>query len=356
MSRLARLFLLSTFVAVLNAQDRISLAEDTWHGQVTAVHAEGITIATAAGVRFVPWSDVRYPGVETAQDVVITLANGDRLTGRILATDARELSLATAYVPEIRLPVTALAARPAPVPEPSKAEEDKTSLEAEVEKGILEVKDWTGKVSLLGTYRSGNVDSALFQLDAGVDRQWVADRFSAGASLSYGKTEGDLTAAQARAGAKWDHFYNEDFYSYARTDVEWDDVNNLDLRAIVGIGVGLNVWTGDGDHRRLDLEAGIDGIYEKYEESSSGIDLAGRLALVYKDVFFEKLLFTEEFEFIFPVPEVADYLIRSKTTLAVALSEHWYFQNIVDLKYQASAPDEVEPLDVKVLVGVEYKF
>ena len=62
-----------------------------------------------------------------------------------------------AHARPVAVPVTALV--PAPVPgDPAEAGAEGK------QQTLLEPEDWSGRVALLGAYRSGNVDSSLFQL------------------------------------------------------------------------------------------------------------------------------------------------------------------------------------------------
>jgi putative salt-induced outer membrane protein YdiY len=221
---------------------------------------------------------------------------------------------------------------------------------------ILDIKDWNGKIALLGTFRQGNVDSTLFQLDLGAYRQWARDRFRAEAGIAYGDTEGEATARNAYGRAKLDHFYDEDFYSYGSAEVQWDEVQNLDLRGLLGAGVGLNVWRGEGDHRALDIELGVSGIYEQYTGDSGDLKFALRAALAYLGVWGENLLFTQRLEALLPIPEANSLILRSHTALEVALADHWFLKNILEVQYLGDPPDDTKALDIKLLVGIEYKF
>ncbi|MAG54683.1 MAG: hypothetical protein CMJ83_00165 [Planctomycetes bacterium] len=339
------------------AQARLELQDESLAtGTVQALHAEGVLFATGEDLRLVPWSTLRT--LRTTSQVPVALANGDRITGRITGFDGERLTVVTTLFAALSVPVSELSSAP-PSPAESVARSDAVVEKAEDQekKGILEEKDWNGRIALLGTLRTGNVDSSLFQLTVGINRQWRADRLATHAAFAYGQTEGETTATNAEAGVKWDHFYDADFYSYARTDLEFDDIKQLDLRAILGIGVGLNLWRGEKDHQSFDVEGGIDGIYEDFQTSEdTEFDPAGRIAFTYKNRFFEDLLFTEEFQVLFPIPDASDFIMNSKTTLSVAISDNWQLKNILEIEYQGDPPNAVKNLDLKLLLGLEYKF
>lgn len=324
-------------------------------GDVVSVHREGFVMETEKGPRFFSWDELGSPGLQTTNEVAVVLANGDRITARITGVEGGRLLVTAAFIPEARIPTDAL--RPRPIPSRNIQEEIPPGALQDAEaKGILEEKDWNGNVALLGTFRSGNTDSALFQLNAGLNRQWTSDRFNAYASAAWGETEGEQTAANVLGGAKWDHFYNADFYSYARVEAEHDEIKNLDFRLTTGIGAGINVWRGEEDHQSLDLEGGLDYLHQSFDGQPSSDDIAGRFAFLFKTRFFGDWLFTEDFEVLFPLSDPGEFIIHSTTKLETALSESWYLQNILEIEYRGDPPSDTEELDLKLLIGLEYKF
>ena len=352
------LFLVTTPVA---AQGRLVLDDGReLRGQVLAVYADGCAFQAhdmSEPSRFA-WGRIGSDGVRTESPLSIRLINGDRVTGMLIAKPGG-LTVQSEFMGQISLQLADLPRGPshAALDTQDRIQDIALELTQEEERQtILDPTDWTGKIALLGTFRQGNVDSTLFQFNAGVNRQWAEDRFSAEAGFAYGDTEGEATARNAFGRAKFDHFYDEDFYSYVNADVEWDEIQNLDLRAVLGVGIGLNTWRGEGDHRSLDFELGVAGIYEKYVGESSTFEFALRAAGAYLDVWGDNLLFTQKIEILMPVTDFGGFLLRSYTALEMNLLENWYLQNILQIDYDADPPADTESLDLQLLVGIEYKF
>jgi putative salt-induced outer membrane protein YdiY len=355
------LLLVLILAAGLASQDTITIPElGVRQGRILALDREGFTFLVmdeSSSRSFAP-ADLEEAALRSGGPITVKLSNGDRITGRVVAGKG-VIRIESDYFAPISLAMAALAPRGLQATPPMDESIEDIVLEvskSEEKSTILEPKDWNGKVALLGMLRQGNVDSTLFQLDMGAYRQWAADRFMAEAGFAYGTTEGEATARNAYGRSKWDHFYDEDLYSYGSADLHWDEIQNLDLRAIVGVGVGLNVWRGEGDHRSLDVEAGISGIYEQYSDESGDLKFALRAAAAYLDVWGEKLLFTQRLEVLLPIPEAGSFIVRSTTALEVALSENWFLKNVLEIQYLGDPPVDTKSLDLKLLVGIEYKF
>lgn len=358
MPALAAVLLLAAGAAAQS--DRLALVHDTIEGTLLAVSAEGVAFlqrdAEAAALH--PWAALAPAGPMSSRVVTVRLVNGDRITGRV-APGPDGVRVQSEYLPEIEVrPAHLMPARFRSAPDIEEDLEDLVldAVQEEERKTILDPKDWTGRIALLGTFRQGNVDSSLFQLTASARRQWGEDRFNAEAGFAYGDTEGQATARNAYGRAKWDHFYDDDFYSYALSEAYWDEIQNLDLRAILGIGAGLNLWKGAGDHRSLDLEAGISGIYEDFRNRPSDIQFALRFAASYLDMWTEDLAFTQRIEILMPVDDPGDYILRSHTALDMSLSERWTLKNILELQYLGDPPADTRAFDLRLLAGIEYKF
>ncbi len=344
-------------LSLANAQDARATLEsgDELQGSVAGLYAEGVAMLVEGSERFIPWVDLKAPGLRVTSDVAVMFGNGDRVTARVLRLEDDALVIAATFIPEGRIPTAALPPRPAPTPERPAQEAAETSAE-EAAKPILDPADWNGSVALLGTFRKGNTDSGLFQLNATLKRQWTSDRLKLYGSVAYGKTEGEHTAGSIMAGGKWDHFYHEDFYSYTRSEFEYDKIKNLDLRVTSGIGAGVNLWRGDKDHQSFDLEAGVDYLHQSYDSETPRNDASGRGAFVYKNRLFGSWLLSEEFEIIFPFVDPSDFIISSTTKLQTALSKRWNLQNTFEVEYSGKPADDTTALDLRLLVGLEYKF
>jgi putative salt-induced outer membrane protein YdiY len=220
----------------------------------------------------------------------------------------------------------------------------------------LTPKPWKGKVALSGTVRSGNVDSVLAAFHAEATKDCEEDRIGAAIDALYGKTDDELTAASLGGRARWDHFYTKTFFTYASAEALYDDIQNLDLRAIVGIGAGEVLWKCNDD-RLWSVEGGISALYEDFStQDDPELSPALRAATVYKDIIFTDLKFEEQFEVLVPLNDFGRYLARSRTLLGVPLCKDLALRLSLEITYQGDPPDDTEALDILGLVGIEYQF
>ena len=141
----------------------------------------------------------------------------------------------------------------------------------------LTPKPLKGKIALSGTVRSGNVNSVLGALHAEATKDCAEDRITAAIDALYGKTDGELTRRVVGGKTRWDHFFKKTFYGYASAEALHDEIQNLDLRAIVGIGAGDFLWKRSDDCSWA-VEGGISALYEDFSTNDDADCFAGRAA------------------------------------------------------------------------------
>ena len=226
------------------------------------------------------------------------------------------------------------------------------------EKTPLEPTDWNGHVALGVSNTSGNTETFLATLDALLQKDWTHDHLEFRAHAAYGTAEGDETVNNQSLGAWWRHYYDENLYSYASLEFQRDVLADLDLRVLANVGVGYRAWIGDDPKKQsLDFEGGIGYRYESFSGTEGDRhDATVRGALIYKDIFFDDVEFSQLLEVFFPLTDPGSWLGRSETVASIPLSESWFFRAALRLEYAARPASGREPLDTFTSVGLEYRF
>ena len=169
-------------------------------------------------------------------------------------------------------------------------------------------------------------------------------------------TDDELTAASIGGKTRWDHFFTMTFYSYASLEALYDDIQNLDLRAIASIGAGEMIWKCNDD-KSWAVEGGLSALYEDFStEDDPRFSPAARAATIYKNILFDDLKFEEQLEILVPLDDPGAYLARSKTILGMPLCKDLALRLSLEITYQGDPPSGTEALDILGLVGIEYQF
>lgn len=352
-----RILVLALMISFVTAQSDQVFVKDgtTLTGKIIRVDQSGVDLEIAGeGIYRLPWNDLIAPAATTAGPVPVILGNGDRITAKVLGASGHDLKLESGLFGSLSVPLKDLPPPPL-LPPPSRIVLDETNHEIEAAVRVFNATPWTGRIGLSGMLRTGNVDASLFRLDGGLQKLWHRDRFSASADVAYGETDGVTTASSAKGGAKFDHFYSQKFYSYALAEAGYDEVQNLDIRALAGIGMGYEFWKKSPDEN-LGVEAGINALYEAFDGGDSHFAPAARGALFYRDVFFSALKFEEIAELLLPLDDLGRWIFRSTSSVGMPLADGWSLRNVLEIHYQGDPPQDTEALDIKLLVGIEYAF
>ena len=137
---------------------------------------------------------------------------------------------------------------------------------------------WTGAVSLGATLSDGNSENRTASATAdGVYRR-EGDRTTLKFLWSYADNADGVTDRRLYGSGKYDHFLEgEKTYVYGQGSLEYNSTAALDLRAIIGAGLGYQVF--ETDRAKLAGEVGLSYVDENYEGSASDEEyLAARLA------------------------------------------------------------------------------
>ncbi len=221
-----------------------------------------------------------------AQADQIVLSNGDRITGEIVESDAETLKVATDFIGDIEIKWEAVAeissedkvfvsskdgqvlvgpvktrgesfqvetAQSGTIEVPKsevaavRNEEAQTAHEAEVDRlRNPKLSDfWSGFFDTGFSLAAGNAETKSFTNAARADRTTQRDKISVYATTIFAQnsTTGDkLTTANAiRGGTRYDVNVSERLFTFGFLDLEFDQFQSLDLRSVVGGGLGYHL-------------------------------------------------------------------------------------------------------------------
>lgn len=175
-------------------------------------------------------------------------------------------------------------------------------------------RKWTTSLSFDLNGRQGNRDRFFVGVSGRATLQGADDRLSFAASYARGKDDGDTTQDDAKVGVDYSNFFGERFSWYARTELGFDRIKDLDLRSQSAAGIGYAFV----DDEKWDLEgrAGISYRFENYStgEDFDSVGLDFGLINTY-DFGWGKMLnlinFTPSFD------DLSNYVITHESTLSI---------------------------------------
>lgn len=303
----------------------------------------------------------------TATADVVTLRNGDRLTGEIVSTDDVQLVLRTAYADALAIDrsdvldiesdrdaATAFAAGltgSATIAGPAVAAAGAKAGSA-VEKEVAQTT-WDGKLELGALYTNGNSDRLGGHVSATVIRDTPDDKFTAKALYNYAEEDGskvtDEQILTLREDVKFDPWY-----VFGILEGEHDDIEMLDLRATFTLGAGRKL--ADGPKFKASLDLGGTLVYTDYETDDARYDFEARIGFHAEMPVFESAKLTQDLAVYPSITQGGEYRLVSETAFEQPLSEDWFFKLSVLNRYNSDVPDGVDENDLEVRLSLVYSF
>ncbi len=321
-----------------------------------------------------------------AQADVLTLKNGDRLTGTVLRKEGGTVVLRTAYAGEVKVQWSELAGitteRPVHV-----FLSDETSLKGRllpapagrvrIKAGeIIETAPFdlaklryinpspeisgqgikvTGRLNVGVAAVSGNTETQNGHLDG----EWIArtrsNRFTVSAAFNQSKDSGKETASNGRGSLKYDHFLDKKWYAYANASAERDRFQDLNLRSALGGGSGYQIFESPG--LNLAVEGGLNYVSENYGQLPADNYPSARWGLKYDQMLFGELtqVFHEQ-EAQISLGQTRNVIVRSKTGLRFPFSKKLVASTQLNVDWNRLPPDGKKSIDRTFLFTLGYQW
>jgi len=375
MARCRRVFfvlVLFVFCNVTDASaDQITLANgDIISGKVETVSAGSVRIVTDyAGAITVDFRQVA--NLEIEENGRISLQNGDVITGRIVSMSGESVAIASPVLQDLTIPRDLFKGFNVPVEEVSaseleqtretlkKTEEKLATAEAKVENLSSISKLWSGSLSLGTQLRRGNTDSSDARFDAIAIRKAPREELSLRFYSDYGETDGETDTNEIFGEVKLKVFRTDRFYLFGLTNMEYDEMENLDLRAQVFGGPGYIFIKTDKTNLLGEIGAGLTGEFFDEEEGDDeeNLEASLRLNAEWRQKLFDNAEFFQGLILYPSLSEFGDYRLRSESTLVTPLSEQWAIKlSLVDDYDSSPENKDTKKNDLRFVSSIQYTY
>ncbi len=234
-------------------------------GDIQQLSEAVLGINTPYGPLSVPWDQVA--NLNTAAPVTVNLEDGTQVAGVLNAVDGQQFVLGegTEEIPLTLTAVTAIARVPDETEAPADAEAAPAMTEAD-EAAAAAPAIWKGRAEFGLNGQSGNKERIDMRLGIDVNREAENTRLNLYLKGEYAETNREKSANEVMGGARLEYDFSERTYVFAKVDLEYDEFEDLDLRATVTTGLGhffvkrekleLKGWVGAGyEHETFTKDA-----------------------------------------------------------------------------------------------------
>ncbi|HUS37464.1 MAG TPA: DUF481 domain-containing protein [Verrucomicrobiae bacterium] len=307
-----------------------------------------------------------------AADVIIHLRNGDRLTGRINSETPTEVTLQTATLGKIVVPVGQILKReevvattatpgstntvaavtttnaPAAAPKPA------TPTPAPVATKPKPPKLWNTELQfgLNLRYTTRDQQEALVIAKSTYSKGHFREILDY--NFTWGKTEETQTANRMAGSAKSEYDLTPKWYLFGLGGAGYDEIRLIDRQWEINPGVGYQ-WIKKPDFV-LKTEVGMSYQDQFFQNGDEVNTFAGRLAGIFTWRIYDKLTADGRIEYFPNIRDINEYRLRGESTLRYPLLQNLSINlNVIDL-YDTEAPPGVEPNDLQVRSALGIKF
>ena len=183
------------------------------------------------------------------------------------------------------------------------------------------IYDWSGRISLGGTMEDGSNRSKSITADTDIKARDLKNRFTFGAEANWAEEDGEKTDNDQQVYATYDRFLTEKWFIGGKQELEQDEFEELDLRSQTGVFAGYQFY--EQDDLNLQIKAGPEYIYEKFENGDSESDLALGWNLDYNQKLFKEksLQAFHNHELSTPFADTNAFLFESESGIRVPIAK-----------------------------------
>jgi len=325
----------------------------------------------------------------------VVMKNGDHLTGTVVKSDGKQLTLKTDYAGDINLqwaavkelmtdkPVYAVtpdkktvngkattegdelviapsSGAPVHVPLASvtvlRDEAEQAAFEHSQHPGLLE--NWTGGASVGFALARGNTQTTNLSVAFNAVRSTPHDQLSAYAASIYASSNSagvsGVTANDIRGGARYDRNIVPKIFGFGSADFEYNETQDLDLRSILSGGLGYHAIKSDST--TLDLLGG--GNYTRETYSTGELRNTGGITL--GEVFFHKLgkstIVNQQIFFYPDLTNTGQYRIAFDMGTSTKINKWLGWQTAVSDRYLSNPIAGTKSNDIILTTGLNVTF
>jgi len=343
-------FLLAVFSGLLCSEvsaDQVTMKNgDRLTGTIVKFDGDKLTIKSEfAGEVQIPWTALEK--MTSDQPVYVTLKDGRLLIGTLTTTE-KGLEVQSSQAATVALSKESI--------QLIRSKDEQATYEAELARQRQAI--WNGSADAGLSATRGNSDTLVISLGTQVARATQRDKLSfyAASLLARNGTNGvSITTAEAiRGGARYDRDISKRLFGFGLTDLEHDKFQKLDLRLVLGGGLGFHARK--TEKTRLDLFGG--GSYNR-EKFSTGLTRNSAEALFGEELSYKMSGTTSLSQRAVLFPNLSDfgkYRFTFDLTGVTKLTRQLGLQATISDRYQSNPLPGVKKNDLLLTTGIRLTF
>lgn len=210
--------------------------------------------------------------------------------------------------------------------------------------------DWSGNMTLGANLTSGNTQGSALSISGKATQRVQDERYTVKGVFNYAEENGTLTARNSRGSIQYDTFITDKAYVLLNVELQKDKFRNLNLRTILGPGIGYQVSP------NLNLEAGLAYHSEDVCIGNDSQWTTARLGMNYVQDITDTVRFNDSLIVNPSLRELGQYTARNEADLIYAFSDKWSGKLSHVLQYDSEPSVNVKKRDATLTAGLMYNF
>ncbi len=201
----------------------------------------------------------------------------------------------------------------------------------------------------------GNTDTQNIYVDIEFVVRTLNNRFTVGGTHNKDETNGIESENDLTGYMKYDYFFAPKWYYLANAIFNKNKFKDVELKTAMGIGAGYQLW--ESPEKNLSAELGLNYVNEDYIVAKDNDYPAGRWALNFDQLLFDKTAqFFHKHEILMGLEQVDDISILSQTGLRFHLLKKINATFQVNLDWDNTPAPDKKSSDIDYLISLGYSW
>lgn len=192
-------------------------------------------------------------------------------------------------------------------------------------------------------FTSGNSESENLHLDGRLVTRSNKNRYTLSGEYNQEESDNVLVKENWSGLVKYDHFVSERWFWFNSATFESDEFADLDLRAALAAGMGLQIF--DTDATSLSMEIGPSYVDENFDESEDQSFVGSRWAINYDQTLWKNVSFFFYNEGLLGLEDTSDLTVRTRTGVRLDVTDHIIARIQTAMDWNKSPPPDTEGTD-----------
>ncbi len=282
----------------------------------------------------IPWGNVAK--LVSDDGVRVQLDNGAMVTGQVIVDESGKVVLKKTDSPQAK----------------TLTRQDITALNPAI---IDNSTTYSGKFDLGGVFNRGNSHDDQVHTNGEFVARNPDDRYTLNWELNEATSAGTTTTSNRRLLGQYDVFLDPKNYLFANAKAERDELADLNLRSGAGVGYGRQFI--DTEITKLSGEVSVNYIKEDYKLSQDRSFPTLGFGFKYEQKFLnQKLVYFNNFNTDANLSDTSDVLLRNRMGIRVPIAAGLNLSTQFNIDYDNAPAIDKKKMDTALIFSVGYAF